>query len=223
MSSIRDLIIKDFVNDLDRPLFTRHGFTCSFNREDGYIVLIVFKENPKFKFTIKDKNYSGYWITEEAPGINFLDGESYQFNEFDKAKGRLRFWVQRIIEEITIDEKKTKTMLETWRKDLTSFSDGMTEPDKPFDEKESQQWVERLDDLVVKFSDLSENDELQKQELDSLKKEVESLKANLSKLPKSTWMKAAGNKIINIMENLTTKAGEAIAEGVVKGLICGGN
>ena len=223
MSYIRDLIITDFVNDLDRSLFTRHGFTCSFNREDEYIVHIVFKENPKFKFTIKDKNYSGNWITEEAPGINFLDGESYQFNEFDKAKGRLKFWVQRIIEEISIDENKTKTMLETWRKNLTSFTDEMTEPDKPFDEKESQQWVERLDDLIVKFSDLSENDKLQKQELDSLKKEVESLKANLSKLPKSTWMKAAGNKIINIMEKVTTKAGEAIAEGVVKGLIGGGS
>lgn len=223
MSSIRDLIIKDIFNDLDRSLFTRHGFDCSFNREDGYIVHIVFRDIPIFKFTIKDKNYSGNWITEEAPGINFLEGESYQFNEFDKAKGRLRFWIQRIIEEISIDDNKNKTVLENWRKNLNSFTDGMTEPDKPFDEKESQQWVERLDDLLVKFSDLSENDKLQKQELDSLKKEVEYLKANLTKLPKSTWIKAAGNKIINIMEKVTTKAGEAIAEGVVKGLIGGGS
>jgi len=83
--------------------------------------------------------------------------------------------------------------------------------------------VERLDDLIIKFENLSENDKLQKKELDSLKKEIEILKENLSKLPRATWMKAAGNKIINIMEKVTTRTGEAIAEGVVKGLIGGGN
>lgn len=222
MAFIRDLVIKDFINDLDRTLFTRHGFTYSFNRKDGYIVHIVFKENPNFKFLIQERR-SGDWVTEEAPGVNFMDGESYRFTEFEKAKQRVRFWVQRIIEEITIDEKKAKTMLESWRKDLSKFSDSMSEPDKPFDEKESQQWMERLDDLIIKFENLSENDKLQKKELESLKKEVEVLKQNLSKLPKATWMKAAGNKIINIMEKVTTKAGEAIAEGVVKGLIGGGN
>lgn len=223
MAFIRDLVIKDFINDLDRTLFTRHGFTYTFNRQDGYIVHIVFKENPNFKFLIKDRNYSKEWVTEESPGVNFMDGESYRFTEFEKAKQRVRFWVQRIIEEITIDEKKAKTMLESWRRDLSELSDNMSEPEKPFNENETQQWVERLDDLIIKFENLNENDRLQKKELDSLKKEVEVLKQNLTKLPKATWMRAAGNKIINVLENVTTKAGEAIAEGVVKGLIGGGS
>ena len=223
MAFIRDSVIKDFINDLDRTLFTRHGFTYTFNTPDGDIVNIVFKENPNFKFLIKDRNYSNDWVTEESPGVNFMDGESYRFTDFEKAKQRIRFWVQRIIEEITVDEKKAKTVLESWRSNLSTFSDNMSDPEKPFSENESQQWVERLDDLITKFESLNENDRLQKKELDSLKKEVEALKQNLSKLPKSTWMRAAGNKIINVLESVTTKAGEAIAEGAVKGLIGGGN
>jgi len=139
MAIIRDLVIKDFFNDLDRTLFTRHGFTCSFNKKDDYIVHIVFKEIPKFKFIIKARKQAGDYVTEEAPGVNFMDGESYRFSDFEQAKRRIQFWVQRIIEEITIDEKNAKTMLKSWRKDLSKFSDSMTEPDKPFDEKESQQ------------------------------------------------------------------------------------
>lgn len=223
MARIREVVIKEIFDELDRTLFTRHGFESSFNRKDGVVVHIVLKERPDFKFIVKETYSGGEWNTTESPGENFIDPESYRIRAFSDCKQRIRYWVQRIIEEFTVSENIASTIFENWRQDLNKTSEGLPNPDIPFDDSESQAWRKKLDKLVGQFEKLRKTDKIQQTELDVLRKEVEMLKESITSIPKKTWIRAAGNKILNILEKLSTKAGEAITEGVIKALLGGGS
>lgn len=223
MARIREVVIKDILGELDRTLFTRHGFDNSFNMKDGVVVHIVFKERPDFKFIVKETYSGGAWNTTESPGVNFIDPENYVIREFSECKQRIRYWAQRIIEEFTVAEKITSTLFDNWRQDLNRASEKLPNPDIPFNDAESQAWRKKLDELVGQFEKLRKTDKIQQKELDALRKEVEMLKESITSIPKKTWMRAAGNNILNILEKVSTKAGEAITEGVIKALLGGGS
>ncbi len=106
------------------------------------------------------------------------------------------------------------------RESLGKNVEELENPDKPFNSEEAKIWAERLDELVVKFEKFQEDNKIQKDELDSLKRDVKDLELHIESIPKKIWVTAAGNKIINTLEKLSnSKFAQALVEITIRGLL----
>lgn len=229
MSILREKTIQEIMIMLDNSIFTRQAFNASFNNDDGDIVRIEFRDIPEFKFTITSSG-PNKWRVFESPGDTFKDGESVVYEGFYSCTRNIEDWIGRVLEECTFSETGTEAIFEQMRKNLNKYSDNLPEPDKPFDEEDSIIWQQKLDDLVKIIESLQKGKKIQQDKLDAfidvveeLKQDVEKLKSKINTLPKRTWVKAAGNKILDSLVKLAnTKAGKAIVEGTFKGFLGNG-
>jgi hypothetical protein len=220
MKTLRDASIKKIYAILDQSFFTRHAFEATFNGEYGDILSLTFKQEPLFQFKISQPGPGGTWKTTECPGETFSEAETTNHTDYSKCQARINAWIQRVVEEIAIHKKPQDTDFSNLRASLEQGADDLPDPDSPFSDKESGEWADRLDQMITRFEELKEANEIQQRELNALNKEVSHLKNQLAVLPKRTWVKAAGNKILNIFERFAnTKAGQAVLEKAVKILI----
>lgn len=111
------------------------------------------------------------------------------------------------------------SVLQSLRENLEKKSDELPDPDKPFNQEDAKEWKLKLDDIVAKVKQLEKDNKIQKGNLTSLQKEVTDLKNNIGSLPKKTWVRAAGNKILNYFENAAKAGFESLVEATVRGLI----
>lgn len=225
MKKLRDKTIGQIVAILDKSVFTIHAFEANFNTAENDTVRIVFRDKPDFNFVIREQGSyaSKSWVTKELPGSIFLDEEQYEFSDFASCRARISNWLDRLLEELIRHESDIPHVFAEMRKNLSSYIEQLTEPDTPFSAKESSEWNIRLDSLVEQFEKLKEEKKIQEGELANLKKEVQQLKELVTSVPKRTWLRSAGNKVVDILERLSnTKAAQALAEGVAKYLLVGG-
>ena len=219
MRKLREPAIKQFYAYLDQSLFTRHSFECSFNNQNGETVKIIFKENPEYRFIIKETNNGNTWVVTECPGIVFTDEEENSFPQFSHVQGRVSAWTQRILEDYMI-RKEEEDQFAPMRKSLEDAAEKLENPETPFNNLEAKDWQERLESLIKQFEKLKEEKKVQQAELNLLKHEVGLLKDQIGVVPKKLWVKSAGNKIINIFEKVAnSKAGALVIEHVVKALL----
>ncbi len=219
MKVLRGAAIEQILNMLDRSIFTRHAFDASFNSENGEIIKIVFKEHPEYLFITK-QIHDNNWKTIECPGLTFTDTEESTHPEFSYSKNRIEHWTQRVFEDYAIHGAQSNLGFESLRVFFERGAESLAEPDKPFSEEESIEWKNRLDEMVERFEELRKQNEIQQNELDILKNEVENLKRDVTTLPKKTWVKAMGNRILNILERaVNTKAGQTLIEKTFKAMI----
>lgn len=224
MKKLRDKTIEKIMGLLDASLFTRHGFETHFHNTDtGETICIVFTDKPEFKFVAIEQPYGDAWTVKASPGNMFVDETNYRFNTFTECIDGIEDWLRRILEELVL-VSKAPAVFQQIRENLRVNSEGLDEPYRPFTEEESVQWEKRLDLLVAQFEELQEQEKIQQSEVDFLKREVQVLKEKLTTIPKRTWVKSAGNKIIDIIERLAnTEAAKVLAEGAAKFLLGGGS
>jgi len=223
MKILREATTGEIIRDLDRSFFTKHAFETSFNNKNGETARIVFRDNTDFKFVITQSGSGASWKTSECPGVTFTECEEYDIRDFSTCRSRISGWVQRILEEYMVPGKGTEAIFQQMRDNLYKNSEELPEPEKPFNAKESAAWGERLDALIEKFEKLRKDNQIQQGELNTLKREVKDLKEKIESVPKKTWVKAAGNKILDSLEKLAnTKVGIGIVEGTIRALLGGG-
>jgi predicted RNase H-like nuclease (RuvC/YqgF family) len=105
---------------------------------------------------------------------------------------------------------------------LEDNADKLPNPDAPFDTDESNEWRKRLDGIVERMEKLEGENKIHKGKLQELKREIEELKGKLRVLPKRTWVRAAGNKILDFIESAAKEGMKTLAEVTVKGFLTGG-
>jgi hypothetical protein len=220
MRELRYPATRRVLSSLDSSFLTRHAFDASFNNENGEIVALQFRENPRFEFKITQSQNGDRWTVTECPGVTFTDAEVYAFTEYGQAANRISAWVQRIIEDLALQNRAEHVDFSELRKSINEAADHVADPDKPFNVDEAADWKERLDTLVERFETLKDQNQIQEQELRSLKNEVANLKETISRFPKRVWIKSAGNKILNIFEKIAnSESGMRMVEKVVKVLL----
>jgi chromosome segregation ATPase len=220
MEEIRMGAIEEIFRDLDRRFLTRHAFQGTFNNEEE-LIRLTYIDNPEYYFVAVKKD--NVWTTLESPG-NFLKSEEqYSLNDLNQVRGRINNWADRIIEELTLSSKSPDEAIDQLRQNLNNYADELPNPDEPFSLEEANQWTQRLDDLVERMSQLEEESQIQRGQVNRLRREVDDLKQKILVTPKKAWVKSAGNKILNFLEVAATGAIKALAEGAVKGLLTGSN
>jgi predicted nuclease with TOPRIM domain len=104
----------------------------------------------------------------------------------------------------------------------------LTDPDEPFDNPERDRWREKIDEVLRQLEDnsekLKEESGTRQSEITDLRRELDELKATIERLPRATWMRAAGNRMLVFFDRFSrSEAGKALAETAVKGLIGNGD
>lgn len=208
--------------DLNRLFLSASSFNIILGEKEE-VLKIIFKENPEFYFIVnvpKDSRL-GRWESIECPGDVFRNPEKYQMTSFMECRKRIPAWVDRIISEITVTPEEQGSVVEALRRNLEQNADSLPNPEVPFVNEEAQQWQEKLDTMIAKMAKLEEENKIQKGGLKELKRDIELLKEKITVLPKRTWLRAAGNKILDYIESFAKEGIKALAEGAVKGFLKG--
>jgi hypothetical protein len=220
MTEIRKGAIEEIYRDLDKRLLTRHAFKGTFNTRNE-LVKLVYIDNPEYYFIAESKQNS--WITHESPGYFLNSEERYNLNDISQVRGRITSWVDRIIEELTLSSRTSEESIEQLRKNLDKYAEELPNPNEPFGVEEAKEWTQRLDEIITRMEQLEEENKIQKGFIRQLQNDFNELKQKILTTPKKTWVKSAGNKLLNFLEIAATTTIKALAEGFVKGLLPGGS
>lgn len=223
LKCIREGAQKTIFDQLSTTFLSPQNFEASFNDESGTIVDIVFRDRESYRFRVLQPtspiNQNGNWITRECPGQFFTDEEEFRLGDFNTAQGRIQHWVNRILEDITISATSGKPWIDRLRANLEQSIDDLDNPEAPFSVEEAEEWEVRFAELIARMDELQEENKIHKEDLNRLKKHLKELRGKATTMPKRTWVRAVGNRIIDVFLNTAESALKAIAEGTVKGLL----
>jgi hypothetical protein len=217
--------IEQIRKGLYRGFLTSHSFDIQFNDPNGTLVAVTYKDRPEFAFVLlhpeTEVNSANNWKTIESPGRHFTTAETYEHPNFQQAQGSLFGWVDRIGEELLLEAQShdDSTLLEQMRKGVSDTADHLPEPEKPFTEDELEDWSNQLTRLLTRLSELERQNEIQRGRVEQVSRQLEELKRQGTKIPKRTWLKTAGNKILDLLDSTSKAALKALAEGAVKALL----
>ena len=210
---------------MNRGILTHHSFSLGCNSPDGRLVTIKFRDNEEFNFTLlhpqSEANESPTWKTIESPGRYFISTDTYDHREFDQAFNSIYGWADRVSEEVVLGAKAhaDKSLIEQLRFNIEQTADNLPEPDKPFTSEELDDWSDRFSRLLVRLSELEKANEIQNGRVAQLERELVAFKARGETIPKRTWLKTAGNKVIDLLDTTSKAALKSIAEGAVKAML----
>jgi hypothetical protein len=207
--------------ELGKLFLSAHSFDLTANGENGEILKVVFRDNPNFRFLVIQPSDQGPWKTVECPGVTYLSAETYEVPTWEHCRSRIQWWVDRILKELTVTSGNPKSELDTLRKNLEQYANSIGDPDTPFSNEESEEWKARLDGIVERLEKLESQDKIQSTRLQEFKKEIDALKERANVLPKRTWIKAAGYKILDYVDTAVKAGVKAFAEATVKGFLPG--
>jgi hypothetical protein len=225
MEPLRRGAIEELKRNLNRGFLSSHSFLLECNLQDGTAVKLTYADRPEFSFKLlhpqSQANSTGNWRTQESPGRHFLALETYDHPRFDQAWGAVYGWVDRLVEEIVLEAKASSgsTLLDELRRNVSDTADSLPEPDKPFTEEELEDWSQQLMRLLARMQELEQANEIQRGRVDQLTRELEQLKKQGTTVPKRTWLKTAGNKVLDLLDTTSKSALKALAEGAVKALL----
>lgn len=227
LHELRQTTIAEILAGLDTTLFTKRGFHCEFNKPDGTLVRIVFKERPSFRIEIRQPGYKKdefslslqEWTTLECPGHSFSSEELYTWETYHECQSRISQWSTRLLDEILVHGSQQDDVLEVLRRNLEENADALPEPETPFQGEEALKWKQKLDEVIEHLSQLSAENESRQAEIGELQLELGKLKEQIDAVPKKTWLRAVGNRILTLAEGGASAAIKSLAEGAVKALI----
>ncbi|MDP1526877.1 MAG: hypothetical protein Q8M20_13770 [Rhodocyclaceae bacterium] len=225
LQTLRYGAIEEIRRNLNRGFLTAHSFDIKANSPDGILVQVTYKDRPEFSIAIvqpeSDANTSRVWRTIETPGRHFVAAEIYDHQQFQQAYGSIWGWADRVAEEILLQAKSgiAPSAIEDLRRNVEEAANNLVDPDKPFSEEEIDDWSERFKALIARLTELEKQNEIQSGRVNQLASQLEELKKQGTVVPKRTWVKAAGNKILDFFDTGAKAAIKAAAEGAVKALL----
>lgn len=223
MNKIRAGAISKLLDQIDRGVVSRHDFDCTFNDPSGALISLRFRDNPEFYFKVlhpeSDVNKGKDWLSAESPGEFFISEQLYAHRDFTAAYGRLHAWLGRLIEELATSDNSDDTWLSKMRQNLEETADSLPDPDQPFSGDEIDEWKSKFDSMIARLEELEKDNKIRKGQVARLKQQLDQLAEHGANLPKKTWLKTAGHKVLDVFEHGAKSGVEALAKGTVKALI----
>lgn len=225
MLILRRGALEELRRGLNRGFLTSHSFDIGANAADGTLVRVVFKDRPDFTFSLlhpeTEVNQSKSWRSVESPGRHFTTAETYEHAQFQQAFGSVYGWMDRVAEEVLLEAKahNDTSLIDELRRNVEETADSLPEPDKPFTSQELEDWSQRLTSLLSRLSELELKSEIQNGRVEQLSRQLDELKKQGTTVPKRTWLKSAGNKILDLLDSTSKAVLKSLAEGAVKALL----
>lgn len=227
MKRIRRQTQKEIFEKLDETEFTQYNFDVNFMDEGDTIIEVFFKPNPNYYFKINEgKSYNNRFITKSLPGEFFLKEETNEFNGFESAMSFIKTWSRRILEDLREENPLIDSAFQEIEKIRQEFEKSLSDlnisSDEFFDEDEMSSMQKKLEKLYEEFDKLKEKNKITEKELEKVKEELISINSSIESLPKVTWYRAAGNRVLNIFDRLSkSKEVQKALVNTTKALITG--
>lgn len=235
---LRDSTKKEIIDALDSSLIGKFGFDIKFPDEskksfyagNDFVATYIGDDEYYFKISQKynpDLKKNGYNLSF-APGLYLKDSETVFVEEFADTLKQLKLWLNRLTTDIKDKSPLINKVYEEINRIEEEFEQKLNEKfdntDKSyFNIDEVSQMKERIDVLFSQFEKLKEEHNIKDNELKTIKQELEKIKTTLPILPKTTWYKSSGKKIIALIgKYINPDTVKSIATEVVKGFLNNG-
>ncbi|WP_337054866.1 hypothetical protein [Pseudoxanthomonas sp. USHLN014] len=157
-----------------------------------YLLRIVFRHKEEYTFTLRRLGHE--FLVVASPGEHELQ-ESLKVSNPSQSPDQILIWTRSIRDELRI-ALPVYSELDALREQLEKHVQAhIQDAQQPFSDEESAELRSKLDDLMAKFEEMAQRQELSQQEVNRLQKEVAAIKANLDGYPKGTWYKTAASKL----------------------------
>jgi len=226
MKNLRPSTIKRMYTILDETYFTKNNFDVDFKsgKSDNIILKITFVPEPSYYYVIKDQvQYQGRFIVEQAPSPYFLQGDQQVRDNFDSCLNGITEWANRILEDYRQGSPIFDELDELRKSFEEKISAHIANGTAHFDEEEKKKLQQKMDELVSKFQELQQKNEITEKQLGDITTNLERLSKDLETFPKVAWYRTAGSRIFQIIKNFAkSKEGRELIASTVKGFLTGG-
>lgn len=219
MSELRPSTLQEIDRILDRSYFTKNSFTVTNIPRSSPFLKIVFTPKPKFRFHVYATT-DGSFRSDEAPGEHLASGEDVTRKSFQSVLSAISTWINRIQDDLYSAKSQMDDVdefVEQFRSRIFATPEGEEETSE-FSSIEIQELREKLDSLQQFIEAQAEKIEASELQIKKFESEIESIKNDLSVMPKGVWRKVAGNKLLkSVREFLSTSEGrKLVADGFKK-------
>jgi hypothetical protein len=218
MKLLTNHAIQRITEALDEGYFTVAGFHLKFPEEGDLYCDVRFRDNNEFYFTVQ-KRYQSAFSVEYSPG-SFTRTQTFNTDDFDDCCRGLVRWSECIRRDI-IASNPVYFEFEEFKKDLNEqieerFKNSM----ERFTESDLTELKEKFDDLGARLNELHQKNELNEQQLKSIKETLNALVCDANRIPKKTWYRAAANRITNLMcKVVASQGGQRLLEESARKLL----
>ncbi|MBN4082458.1 hypothetical protein JYT13_01480 [Mariprofundus ferrooxydans] len=215
MPKLRKTVIRQIFVALENSEFSLRDYKVEFENTDGF-VCIQFLPFPEYEFTISEKNFArqkiGDILNTPTPNMHLVTIEApseykvcatLKHNSINHCINRISNWCKNIAEELAVS-LPTLDFVEEFEVEIEKqINDKAGDSKERFTQEEIENLTIKLDTLASKFSELEHANSITEQELVEIKQEVDRMKFNLPKYPKSTWYKISAHKILDVMKKVS--------------------
>lgn len=190
---LRNSLVSKIWTAIEKSPFTAADFDVVFGDKDESLLLITFRHEPGFRFAVS-QNYTGAVAILASPG-DHKTHEVIAVDGFSEIPEKVTAWARNVRDELRATIP-IYSELDELREILDRHvADHIDNPGAPFSESEIVELRGKLDELMARFQEMQEKNEMTEQELNRLNQEITSIKTNLTTYPKGVWYKTAANKI----------------------------
>lgn len=223
MVSIRKTVMDDIKARLNRGFLTPGAFHIVFNNQNGEVIRLTLKEKPEFYFVMEqpnsENNSQGFWKTSFSPGVYFMEAEATNHNYFPQSVEQIAPWLDRVMQELMVAAGTDSETLEQMRRNLEETAENLPDPEQPFSDEELAQWSARFDAVAQRLESVENELKIQHSKIEEFKNRLNSLKEQGATLPRSTWVKAAGYQVLELLRFASHDAVKSLASGAIKLLL----
>ncbi|WP_268124950.1 hypothetical protein [Roseivirga pacifica] len=231
---IRETTKSEIESLLDNSVFTKYAFNIEYNNSEQAIFKVVFTSTPVYSFEVTyspqmSRSYVGkkdlVYHVKCSPGKYFNEVSIVEFKTFEEVLSHIGIWTTRIFNELRegkVSLSHFQNTIDELKRDFEERIRNNEGNDKGeyFSGEQVDEYKNKLDDILAKMRELKGELELNKSELEKVKLEFDKLKECIEILPRETWLRSAGNKMIDLMTSFAkSEIGQKMISSSVKGFL----
>ncbi|EEF57715.1 hypothetical protein [Pedosphaera parvula] len=211
--------LRKIYDSLDASFFSAASFRIDTPQKEVF-ARIHYLDNDSYYFLFYEKD--GNMSVQFSPG-ELKNVHTERIHGLDGCIDKISDWCVYIQRELKTGnpfyDELEKVKAEFAEKLNNHFSDATAH----FSSEEAAQLHSRFDELLQKFGELKKQNGINEEELRKVKETVATLQRAIEEVPKKTWYRSAGNKLMDLSKKfLQSKQGQQLIANVGEKLLTGG-
>lgn len=226
MPIIKQAVIEQIYSSLEMRPYRASDFEVQLPEKGATFVIITFRHNPNFTFTITEGMSGGISsalngktspMTIEAPG-DFKSKENRLHESFEECVRRISAWCANIHADIRARVPIINEFDELKKQFEEHINFHFDDAESKFSREEVNEISQKFSDVYEKLASLQDQFELTEDQLKAVKAELESIKSMAAEYPKGVWASITKSRFLSIVGSIlkTQEARQLMAEGVKK-------
>ena len=228
---------------LDETIFTKEDFELTFPKSGKILAKIDFVYNQNYRMILSEEEHKEsvttksnldfqsqtrttshkQYVLSESPGTYRTEAREDLYDLGDVTR-HIPKWCRNIKEDLEALAVKPDPLDEIRAKFQSDIENNIENPEEDFSDEEISRISNRFDEMLSEFSNLKDELELSKKQVETLKNQFEEFKQNTSLYPKGIWAKITANKLAQVIGKfVNTPEGRKFLFDQAKKYISGGD